>query len=99
MPAATAGAGRLPAGRTGSFLGRGGAMGLLVSLLVLGVLGIVLLALCWLCGIWPFGPAEPWGLHTARFATNRELRHLTSKTAPADGLLLCRDKRKSFIAV
>jgi type IV secretion system protein VirD4 len=74
-------------------------MGLLLPILSLFLLGIVLLALCYLCGIWPFGSHEPWGLHTARFAHERESRHLRSHDAPADGLLLCQDKRRRFLAV
>ena len=51
-------------------------MGLLVSALALVIL---VLAICFVAGIWPFGPHEPVGLHTARFAHLHELSplHLT----------------------
>jgi hypothetical protein len=61
-------------------------MGLLLSLLGLLFLGILGLALCWAWGIWPFGPREPEGLHTARFATDREIRHLWSGCVDCHGV-------------
>jgi type IV secretion system protein VirD4 len=72
---------------------------MVLSVVALLVLVPLILAICYLAGIWPFGSHEPWGLHTARFALDREIRHLTAKTAPTDGLLLCRDRRRRFLAV
>jgi type IV secretion system protein VirD4 len=60
---------------------------------------MLVLAICYFSGVWPFSPHEPVGLHTARFAWDREIRHLRTNAAPADGLLLCRDKRRRFLAV
>ena len=62
---------------------------LLASLVALGK---------WLLALFGW-PPKPTGLHTARFATNREVASLTTKVLPEQGLLLGMNRQHHILSV